>query len=142
MMGAQKCIRADAHTCRGVFYDACIYDAAFQTGGQDTPSAGNAATSEADPAVDTAMHEASQAALPRAAQAAGDDGAAKERDKPSEPEANRASSLSFSDPIPTEKLRVAAATALSAAAVRSSTSCPVVAGRKYTSKLQRTLWKH
>ena len=75
-------------------------------------------TSEADTAVDTAMHDATQPALPQAAQAAAaNDGAAKERDKPSEPEANGASSVSFTEPIPAEKLRVAAATALSAAAV-------------------------
>ena len=82
-------------------------------------------TSEEDTAVDTALHDAPQPKLPQAAQAAGDAGAAGERDKPSEPEANGASSPSFTEPIHAEKLRVAAATALSAAAVRHPTSCPV-----------------
>ena len=87
-------------------------------------------TSERDTAVDTAMHDASQPALPQAAQAAGDDGAAKERDKRSEPEANGSPSLSFTDPIPKEKLRVAAAAALSAAAVSHPSSCLVAAEDK------------
>ena len=93
-------------------------------------------TSERDIAVDTAMHEASQPALPQAAQGAGDDGAAKERDELSKPEANGAPSLSFTDPIPKEKLRMAAAAALSAAAVRLHTSYTMAAGHEYCMKAQ------
>ena len=96
---------------------------AFQTGSQNTARAGNARTPEADTAMDGVKHEASQSALPEAAHAASDDEAAKERDKHSAPGAMGAPSLSFTDPIPTEKLRMAAASALSAAAVSHPTSC-------------------
>lgn len=48
-------------------------------------------------------------------------GAAKERDKPATADANAATPLSLTDAIPAEKLRMTAASALSAAAVRPST---------------------
>ena len=85
--------------------------------------------------MDGVKHEASQSALPEAAHAASDE-AAKERDKHSVPGANGAPSLSFTDPFPKEKLRVAAASALSAAAVRLYTSYLVAAEHEYCTRAQ------
>ncbi len=86
--------------------------------------------------MDGVKHEASQSALPEAAHAASDDEAAKERDKHSVPGAKGAPSLSFTDPFPKEKLRVAAASALSAAAVRLYTSYLVAAEHEYCTRAQ------
>ena len=70
---------------------------------------------------DTAMQEASEPAAvpePPHASSAGAD-AAKEREKAAAPDANGAVPVSLTDAIPAGKLRMAAATALSAAAVRA-----------------------
>ena len=76
-------------------------------------------------APDTAMQEASEApasepaAAPEPAHASSAGiGAAKEGDKPAAADANGVTPVSLTDAIPAEKLRMAAASALTAAAVR------------------------
>ena len=80
---------------------------------------------------DKKQHEASEApaaepaAAPEPAHASSaGGGAAKERDKPAAPNRNGATPVSLTSVIPPDKLRTAAATALSAAAVCASAMYP------------------
>ena len=94
--------------------------------------AGDTAIGEAGGAADTEMEEPSAPALAALSDLAGSE-AAKESHKPAAAigsaangapaEVNGASAVSLDGPIPAEKLRVAAATALAAAAVRHCLYC-------------------